>query len=75
MSITVICLRPFQPPEVRASATTMSSSARATVSAYQAIGSVTATQTVKMDPTNTTPARPSPASLTTSSVPTSSASH
>lgn len=67
-------VRPLQPLEVLASATMMSSSARAMASASQMSGSVTAIQTVRMDQMNTTPARQSHADPTISSVPTSSAS-
>lgn len=52
----------------------MNTSARLMVSAYQGIGSVTAILTVKMDQTNTTPAHPSLAEPTISSVITSCAS-
>lgn len=61
--------------KVRACAIMMSSSARAMVSAYQMSGSVTGTQTVKMDPMNTTPVLKSPVNPGISSVLTSSASH
>lgn len=65
----------IQRPKVRACAIVMSSSASWMVSAYQRSGSVTGTRTAKMDPMNTTPVLPSPASPGISSVPTSSASH
>lgn len=60
----------LQPHEVQATAMTMSSSVRLTVSAYQTSGNVMAIQTVWMVLMNTTPAQLSPADPTTSSVPT-----
>lgn len=63
-----------QPPEVQASATMRSSSARRMVSASQRSGSVTAIQIARTRLTNTTPAPLSPASPTISSVPTRYAS-